>query len=355
MLSTTCKWLLTRNTIRISSATTAIHCRLFNANSKGEPPYQVEFDMNSPDPRSVQVPYLRDHTRVEMYRKHVEDPVAWSVEKLSQHYGSSIDRTNAVLYLMGKREETQRKLGVIDMPEEHKKLYEKHTSDPAAFTAQVLSDESGLAVQQVQTILSNLQQHHARLTTLNDSEEHMATVMASLEGEGIDTSFREVSLDNTLAQKYTPRLFGDDEEEEAIALLKKLIEKETRAKVEPSVDEFINNARKQGIAAPEESNNAGVKTDSLSRWKFAFRDTSRVNVQPTMIRTRRGGWRVATPLEDSHRSWTKSTSYFNNEMNKSKWEPYLDPDGDEREAGKLAIKKRDAVETRKKAKEVAKA
>ena len=262
---------------------------LARAISGSEPPYMIEFDEHYVDPKTIPVPYLRDSTRVEMYEKHKADPKAWDVKRLSQHYGTSLDRTNAVLFLMKRREEVQRNLGAVDLSPEHKSMYEKHVSDPETHTAEKLSEEYGINVQQVHEILQKLEIHFARLRTLHAAEEHMNAQMAQYEDEGVDTTFREIPKESQLEMKYTPRVFGDDEEQEAIADLKRLIARDTRAEVVPTVEDFLRNADRSQLVAPEQPNRAQVKTDHFSRWKFAFRDSSKIDTQPTMIRTRNGG------------------------------------------------------------------
>lgn len=326
--------------------------RFLSTTNSGEPPYMVELGAHKVDYKDVQIPYLRDDKRWEMYQKHVSDPSLYTVEKLSLEYGASIDRTNAVLYLMAKRAEMHEKLGVTNLSDKHKEMYDKHVSDPAVFTVEALSEETGIDRSQVTQILSNLSEHFSRMATLDASKEHMESVMATFETAGIDTTFKEVANVGKLSQRYKPRLFGDDEEEEVKAELKTLIERDTRAKVEPSVDEFIARVRKEGVAPVEPANLANVSTDTLSRWKFAYRDSSRIQTQPTMVRTRRGGWRMSTPLEEAGRSWSRSPTFLDGEIHKHKWGPFLDPDGDEREAAMIASKKRAAVEARKKAKDV---
>lgn len=249
----------------------------------------VEFDEHSVDPKTVQIPYLRDKTRMEMYQKHKSDPMTWDVKKLSLHYGTSIDRTNAVLFLMKRREELQAKLGAVDVSPEHKSMYDKHVSDPETHTPEKLSEEFGINVAQVHEILANLKMHFARLNTLQASEDHMTSMMAEYEEDGIDTSFKEIPHEGRLEKRYTPRFFGDDEEKEAVENLKRLIARDTRAVVEPSVADFMSIADRSQLVAPEQPNRAQVKTDGLSRWKFAYRDSSKIESQPTMIRTRTGG------------------------------------------------------------------
>ena len=327
------------------------------AYKKGEePPYQISLDVHEVDLKSIQVPVLRDATRVAMYQKYKSDPSLWTIDKLSQEYGTSRDRTNAVIYLMTKREEMQRKLGVFDMTAEHKAMYEKHMADPENATPSSLSEEYGMNLEQVNQILANLGAHYARLGTLEASENHMATVLAGFEEEGLDTSFREIPSEGKLEGSYYPRFFKDHEEEENIRVLKQMIVRDTKAKVEPSVDDFFrnsSNSEEEGLHPPlpsEQPNNANVKTNTLSRWKFAFRDTSKSLQEGrpmTMVRTRRGGWRAATPLEESQRSWSPKPTHLNHELNKHRYEKFLDPDADEKEAASLPRKKKLALEEKK--------
>jgi hypothetical protein len=254
-----------------------------------DPPYQVSIDEQYVDPKSFQIPYLRDGTRQEMYRKHMEDPISWSIQKLSEHYGTSRDRTNAVIFLMGRREELQAKLGAVKIPTEHQSMYDKHRLDAEAHTPEKLSEEFGIDISQVYDVLKNLKIHYARLNTLQKSEEHKGGIMAKMEEEGIETSFKEIPNEGRLARTYLPRFFRDDAEEETLRDLKRLIAKDTRAKVEPAIDDYVNAPDRSNLLAPEEPNNAQVKTDTFSRWKFAYRDSSKLTQQPTMIRTRSGG------------------------------------------------------------------
>jgi hypothetical protein len=254
-----------------------------------DPPYMVEFDEHYVDPKSIQVPYLRDKTRMEMYQKFKNEPLVWTLEKLSQHYGTSLDRTNAVLFLMQKREEMQKKLGVDDITSEQKHVFEKYMSDPLTFTPEKLSEESAIPLPQMHELLKNMKAHSERMNTLQDAENHYVSVMAVFEEQGIDTTFKEIPKDSRLAKKYHPIFFGDDQEEETVSQLKRQIAKDTRAVIEPSVDDYLKTADKSTLVAPQQPNHAQVKTDKFSRWKFAFKDTSKLGTQPTMIRTRGGG------------------------------------------------------------------
>jgi hypothetical protein len=65
-------------------------------------------------------------------------------------------------------------------------------------------------------------------------------------------------------------------------------------------------------------------------------------------------WRVATPLEEAHRSWSPKPSFINYEMNKHKYAEYADFDKDDGLAAQFAQRKREALDKMKKAKEATK-
>lgn len=86
------------------------------------------------------------------------------------------------------------------------------------------------------------------------------------------------------------------------------------------------------------------KPGTFCRWKFAFRDTSKLHTNTaTMIRTRTGKWRVSTPLEEMNRSWLQHADTLEIEMHKNLLAKYEDPDGDEARANAFAGEKRARV------------
>ena len=58
----------------------------------------VEPDDVIMEPEDIAVPYIVDAKRVEIYEKHKEDPVAWSVQNIAQHYSMSLHRARAIVY-----------------------------------------------------------------------------------------------------------------------------------------------------------------------------------------------------------------------------------------------------------------
>ena len=61
-------------------------------------------------------------------------------------------------------------------------------------------------------------------------------------------------------------------------------------------------------------------------------------------------WRVATPLEESARSWSAKPTHINHELNKHVYEPYIDFDKDEHLVSEHLLAKKTRREEMKKAK-----
>ena len=343
-------------------------------------------------PRDVKVPYLSDNTRVEMYKRHKADPLQWSISKLSQHYGATLDRTKAVLFLMQKREELMIQEKVADIPPMWHEIFQRFSAPaaapaiaaPATGAAPVtpadadaaqtqvgaegslaaagteasppplasdskesLAKEFGLSVSEVGDIVARMQRHIHRQKNVDANTTYIEKIVKNFEQVGVDTSFRETATAPkraSIKEDYYPTLFGDDGLDAAKKELLDRIAAETRAEiVDFQSTLFANSGAESPVsdtdmqlkneAAPP--NKAGVKTDSLSRWKIAFRDLSWRRTQPTMIRTRRGIWRHANALEDALRSWRKHPSQLDMEVYRDEVRQFLDPDGDEKEASAI--------------------
>ena len=81
----------------------------------------------------IKVPYFSEKLKLEMYSKYKQDPEQWSVTALSKAYGTSMERTKAVLLLLEQREQLKRERGLLDIPDDwfemHKK-FEEFTNAP---------------------------------------------------------------------------------------------------------------------------------------------------------------------------------------------------------------------------------
>ena len=359
----------------------------------------VDTDVDK-DSSEVKVPYLAEKSKIEMYKRHKQDPVKWSISRLSQQYGATLDRTKAILFLMRKREEVMTKEKVLDIPAAWHEIYERYSAPPPPAAAapkaaaaadasakpesdaaageaaapaagaegapsaaaspdtsnskEALANEYGLSVTEVGDIIDRMRRHTQRQKNVEANSEYQEEILGRLADSGVDISFRETATAPrkiSIKEDYYPTLFGDDGLEAAKKELLDRIAAETKAEIidfqetlfAPSLatvkdteDSDSASAQPALDATATPPNMAGVKTDHLSRWKIAFRDLSWRRTQPTLIRTRRGAWRQANALEDALRSWRKHPSKIDMETYRDEVKQFLDPDGDEAEA--LAIR-----------------
>lgn len=355
-----------------------------------ESPYMVDTDVRSVPASQIRVPYLNEKLKQEMYGKHKQDPEEWTVNALSKQYGASMERTKAVLYLMRRREEFMKEKGVDNIPKEWYELYQKYqdlgddASAPAAIAIeedvggeqqseeegdgestsergntksplQKLAAEYQMSESKLMEVIEKMKEHIFRQSQVDAYEMQMGINAERLADVGVDTKFREPSSASTtvksITDDYYPKLFGDDGAfEEARQKLIEEIELETRATITEEVDgrpDFLLNDEQADNRIPSDAENrADVPVNQLSRWKFAFKDLSKPKKFPTMIRTRRGAWRPATPLEEAARSWLKNPTPLDMEMYRDEINKWRDPDGDEQEAAQLSfvkLKRRNAL------------
>ena len=229
---------------------------------------------------------------------------------------------------------------------------------------EALAKEFGLKLEEVGDIISRMSRHMHRQGNLDAHNKHMESIMERLSKAGVDISFRETGTApkrGSIQEDYYPTLFGDDEFETAKKELLDRIAAETKAEIvdfEASLFGGRTSAASseiQDTSAPAaalkpmvtHANKANVKTDTLSRWKFAFRDSSWRRTQPTMVRTRRGAWRQANALEDAMRSWNKHPTLLDLETFKAEVLRLQDPDADETEASQLSPTKLKAKDSKR--------
>ena len=376
-----------------------------------EPPHMVDTEAEV-SPTQVKFPYMEDEVKMTMYKRHKKSPEEWPISRLAQHFGASVDRVKAILFLMRNREEMMDREKVSDIPPEWHQIWARHKEGLQAATAaegktktkskssksadgsaeaekasvakdsvpvaaagssadameatptaavavpdvaphskDAIAKEFGLTVEQVGEILDRMRIHMHRKENLEASEAHFQQIRENLKNAGVDTSFRETAnapKRGSVQEDYYPALFGDDGFETARKELLDRITSETKAEI-VDFEESLFSSKGTGSGTdavtpplkPMEilPNKSGVKTDTLSRWKFAFRDLSWRRTQPTMVRTRRGDWRQANALEDAMRSWRKHPSRLDLETYRDEVKQYLDPDGDEADAALIHVKK----------------
>jgi len=195
-----------------------------------EPDYMVKSDITA-DPKTIHVSFLRDNVRQEIYKLHKEDPKLWTVSKLAQKYGMTLERSKAVIYLMRKREDLMRDEKVLDIPSQWNEIYEKHQTDPNINTLTSLANEYSLSESSISDIITRLSTHYSRLNLVQQHEQYWNEAFQEFEEFGINTNFRETPTESKSSQtEYYPELFGDDDYEEMKTKLKRRIQQETRVK-----------------------------------------------------------------------------------------------------------------------------
>lgn len=192
----------------------------------------------------------------------------------------------------------------------------------------------------IKDMLDRYEEHLIRSEDQEYYDQYMEQQMDVLREHGVNTSFRELRAGRDLSSitGFTPRLIGDDLDEFKLEMqrLKATVLSQTSAvpaKNAEDVDrELMTYEDKLKFAPDDAENRADVKFDHECRWKFAFKDTSQLRQsQPTMIRTRTGKLRPATPLEELGRSWYgKKPNFMDRKvLYEQKYHKYADPDGDE--------------------------
>lgn len=185
-------------------------------------------------------------------------------------------------------------------------------------------------------IVSRLTEHTIRSTNLKNSIEDTEETMLELRRSGVDTTFRETASDHDqkFDHNYFPRVFGDDTLEAERARLRNKLAVATRAKYEPQVKDIMGKQRDDTSTthAKPVDNRAGVPTDTFMRAKFAFLDTSSEKSEDgaTLIRTRDGRIRKATPLEEMQTSWSgRHPNYLEIALHEEMMKMHVDPDKDD--------------------------
>lgn len=268
--------------------------------------------------------FIQEIAKREIYKKFKSEPKKWTFNVLAQHYGMSIDRVKAVIFLQDRREELMKSEELpVDgaLPPAWVALYEKHLEDKTLSHATLAEAVGGFegGEQEVARVLPRVVRHMQRQQNVIDNEEHFGAMMERMEEMGIDTTFKETAserivkrgsgISGNLKDNYFPSLFGDDEGYEVakVQLLNRLL-KETRAIPEKDLAHYVDTFQAPPTPSTPidntQSTTPPVQEFPVSKWKFAFRDLTQLSektstlptsadrlatVVPTMIRTRTGG------------------------------------------------------------------
>jgi hypothetical protein len=302
------------------------------------------------EPRDILVPYIVDAKRVEIYQKHKEDPVQWSVQNIAQHYSMSLHRARAIVFLMKEREEMMEASGVLDAPPMWHDLYTAHSENPEQEVGE-LAAEHGLEEEEARKVLAVMEEHHYRKTNLQDYNEYMDWSLDLLQLLGVDTAFTEIGHakvpgDNRYEDAYHPRMFGDDELEAERDRVRDRLLAESRAVAAAEKPVLFNRYESRvgywkETSAALEQEQEGVQQGELTRWKFAFKELRKAGPgeapAPTLVRTRRGRLRAANPVEEMNRSWSRKPRGIDAlTRGQQRVAQYLDPDQDEEGARELS-------------------
>ena len=266
--------------------------------SSQEPEFLVEPDDAVMSPRDILVPYIVDAKRVEIYQKHKEDPVKWSVQNIAQHYSMSVYRARAIVYLMREREEMMESSGVLSAPPGWKEIFESRQSDPEQ-PIETLAAEHGLEVEEATRVLAVMEDHHYRKENLQDYNEYMDWSLDLLSLLDVDTAFTEIGHakvpgDNRYEDSYYPRMFGDDDLEQERDRVRARLLAESQA-VAASEKPVLFNRFESRVGyweQPVQPDGQQDQEGELTRWKFAFKELRKPGPgehrPATLMRTRRG-------------------------------------------------------------------
>lgn len=253
----------------------------------------------------ILVPYIVDAKRVEIYKKNKEDPVAWSVENIAQHYGMSLVRARAIVYLMRTREEHMEASGVLTAPPVWRELFEAHRAN-SEVAVETLAAEHGLELSAAQSILATMEDHHYRKENLQDFNIYMDWSLDLLQLLDVDTSFTEIGHakvpgDNKYEDSYYPRMFGDDGLQQEQERVRARLIAESKAVAAASKPLLFNHyesrvgyakAVQQQLEQQQAAQQHEQPPEQLTRWKIAFKELKKPAVgqhpHPTLIRTRGG-------------------------------------------------------------------
>jgi hypothetical protein len=224
------------------------------------------------DPAKVFVPVVPESMKADMYQKYKSNPSEWTLSKLSQNFGTSLERTKAILVLMERREEMKIANNVASIPQQWSDIYAKHKEAPETATADALAAEYSLEKAEVESILARMKEHSVRQANVDSSEQLMEKKLKVLQEIGVDTKFRETPVAHgrkSLEDNYFPDLFGDDGYEAAKRAVLKRVKAETKAAVEEDTSAFLSKGK-----SPDPSQKVADPNAKIGRWKLAYRDLS---------------------------------------------------------------------------------
>jgi hypothetical protein len=302
--------------------------------NRAELPFQVS-DRSADDPANIKIPYMKDHKRQEMYLMHMQNPEENTIETLSKLYGTSLERTTAIIFLMRKRHEfiaadvekikaffpsgeassssseVQYVTPGLDVPAPLMKLYNTHLADASTPIADLLAahnascaekDEAGLggiSEEQLKDLFAIVKKHGFRHAAQDKHNQMMQGKLDRAQEIGVDVNtFRETArayrsskasnasapmskhVTRSFQDLYYPDMLRDGTAKSVEKRLLQRIERETRAQLEHDVEHYEKMYSDEAQLPPVlEQHEAPLTPPSsaaapLSRWRLAFQDLS---------------------------------------------------------------------------------
>lgn len=302
-----------------------------------EPDFIVDPEEGDIDSEDVYIPYMEDEDQQTIYAKWMLDRERWNFRELSMETGASLMRIKAIITLMDIRYEMMRSFGLevtihpgdpededgdvdpfitVEVPPVYEALHEMYLQDEDVddnpddqYLAELLEDynedaeedeKTAMTVQELRTVLRNLDDHYRRMENLQAYEEEAEDNLDEMgEEDEVDTSFREVptmGVHKDYFDNYFPKMLHDEEFEIEKRKLLKRVEEETKGYLERPPQFYEDNYQaEKSMPRP-----LPARADKAQRWKYAYKDLSAPGLKvkgdryspdftPTTIRTRVGG------------------------------------------------------------------
>lgn len=279
-------------------------------------------------------------------------------------------------------EEGAKNLNLIATPEQTAAIYRAFTDKKVEAEAKreefvretivaTIANDFSMSPENVHTILVYVENNTIQQQNLADSEMHMEALVARLKEMGVPNAdqFQETPTEmkskRSLRDNYFPELFGDEEFESKKSELLARIAAETKGQRIKDLDYYFADSTYDGspISTSTSTSEADAPSTSVdiekpSRWKLAYRDLSKTVVdenpdsaryvqKKTIICTRKGSLRYATPLEEAKRSWTRNPTHMDLINHREQVQRFVDFDADDHLTKQIANEK---LEKRKKQK-----
>lgn len=286
--------------------------------TKAEKAKEAKSKVNKGKGKNLKIPFLADDEKQEIYMKYMEDQELYSFRNLSQEYGTSLERTKAIVLLMKQRNDLISRDQLIllkydnpdynekpvvsaepflDVPEKFMNLYSIYIEDITISIENLLkiynenceTEEAHIKLEeaQVKEILEIIEDHQHRFETLEAYEEVMEDKIERAVEKGADLSiFRETRSAYqrsksanyvTKSNKHVPRSFQalyypsflrDESIEAAEARLLRRVAQETEAQLQHNIEyyEEAYNPKEQQVSTnindDDDNNKEDLKNDS---------------------------------------------------------------------------------------------